>query len=155
MRQKGLTFIELMIVVALIFMFAGLALPVTFGFYRESSLGDQARNLENSLRMAQAMAINGRSESNAGVKIEPTEGFPGGWRYVIFEGESYESRLRGADMAIPFAVALSTEEKEIVFEKLTGLPNEATEITLSLGGFSAEITIDAQGKIERYATTRL
>jgi len=135
-------------------MFAGLALPITFGFYQESSLGDQARNLENSLRMAQAMAINGRSESSAGVKIEPTEGFPQGWRYVIFEGESYENRLRGADMVIPFAVALSTEETEIVFEKSTGLPDQEAEIILRLGKFSTKIAIDSQGKIERHVTTR-
>ena len=153
MRQKGLTFIELMIVMALIFLFVGLVLPVTFGFYQESNLNDQAKNLENALRMAQTTAMNNPPGSNAGVKIEPTEGFPERWRYVIFEGESYENRRWGLDMAIPFTAALSTEEKEILFQGSTGLPTEATEIILSLRGLSTKITINSQGKIERDAVS--
>ena len=159
--KKGLTLTEVLIVVALILMFAGLVLPISFGFYQESTLKDQTRNLENALRMAQAMAISGQSENNAGVKIEPTEGFPEGWRYVIFEGESYEKRLRGTETIIPFTVSLSTEETEVMFQKSKGLPifQEGEErpksIILRLGGLSAQITIDSQGKIERHEPIRL
>ena len=79
-KGAGFTLIEFMIVAALIIMFSGLTLPVGFNFYQESTLRDQARNLENSLRKAQAMAMTGRGDSSAGVKIE--EG-----QYIIFEGE--------------------------------------------------------------------
>jgi len=144
--KKGFTLIELMIVIALIFMFSGLTLPVGFNFYQESTLKDQARNLENSLRKAQAMAMTGRGDSNAGVRIE--EG-----QYIIFEGESYEKSRE--DMTIPLPIALLiTGPKEIVFQKTTGLPIIPEEkpiiITLTFGSNSQEININSQGKIERY-----
>ena len=83
----GFTLIELMIVVALIVLVSAFTLPVGFNFYQTSTLKDQARNLENSLRQAQAMAITGRGESSAGIAI-----FPEKEQYVIFEGESYQRR---------------------------------------------------------------
>lgn len=145
--KKGFTLIELMIAIALIIMFSGLTLPVGFNFYQESTLNDQARNLENSLRRAQAMAMTGRGESNAGVKIE--EG-----QYTIFEGESFGERRGEADITIPFPIALSTSgTDEIVFQKLTGLPTfpeEERSIIIIFGANSQEITINSQGKIERY-----
>jgi prepilin-type N-terminal cleavage/methylation domain-containing protein len=149
--KKGFTLIELMIVVALIFMFSGLTLPVGFNFYQESTLKDQARNLENSLRKAQAMAMTGRGESSAGVKIEERQ-------YIIFEGESYEKSRE--DMTIPLPIALSiTGPKEIVFQKSTGLPilpeeESSTTITLTFGANSQKININSQGKIERYELVR-
>lgn len=143
----GFTLIELMIVVALIIMFSSLTLPVGFNFYQESTLKDQARSLENSLRKAQAMAITGRGDSSAGVKIE--EG-----QYRIFEGESFDKRRQEVDIIIPFPVALSASgTDEIVFQKSTGLPilseeESSTTITLTFGANSQKININSQGKIE-------
>jgi len=140
-----------MIAVALIFVFSGLTLPVGFNFYQESTLRDQTRNLENSLRKAQAMAITGRGANSAGVKIDADKR-----QYIIFEGESYEKHP--TDMIIPLPIALSVSgADEIVFQKLSGLPTfeeEEKVIILSFGSFSAKITINSQGKIERYEPTR-
>ena len=149
--KKGFTLIEFMMVVALIIMFSGLTLPVGFNFYQESTLKDQARNLENSLRRAQAMAMAGHGDSNAGVKIIQEE-----QKYIIFEGESFdpEQRREEADIIIPFPIALSASgTDEIVFQKSTGLlafPPEETSTTITFGAFSVEITINSQGKIERH-----
>jgi len=156
--KKSFTLIELMIVVALIIMFSALTLPMGFNFFQESTLKDQVRNLENSLRKAQAMAITGRGDSNAGVKIEQS-------KCIIFEGELYQNRREASDIDVPFSVTVSVsirgpdgnelgeDEKEIVFQKSTGLlvfpPGEAS-ITVTFGNSSKEITINSQGKIERY-----
>ncbi len=145
--KKGFTLIELMIVVALIIMFSGLTLPVGINFYQESTLKDQARNLENSLRKAQAMAMTGRGDSNAGVKITQNE-------YIIFEGESYKpgEYREETKIIIPFPIALSASgADEIVFQKSTGLPTfpeEEKSIIITFGASSQEITINSQGKIE-------
>ena len=148
--KKGFTLIELMIVVALIIMFSALTLPMSFSFFQEATLKDQVRNLENSLRKAQAMAITGREDSSAGVKITQSE-------CIIFEGESYEKRREEADITIPFPVALSVSgADEIVFQKSTGLlafppvpPEEEVSIIVTFGDSSKEITINSQGKIEK------
>ena len=151
--KKGFTLIEFMIVAALIVMFSSLTLPMGFNFYQESTLNDQTRNLENSLRKAQAMAMTGRGDSNAGVKIE--EG-----QYIIFEGESWQKHREETKIVIPFPIALSaTGTEEIVFQRLTGLPifqegeEERSIIKLTFGANSQEITINSQGKIERYELT--
>lgn len=144
--KKGFTLIEFMIVTALIIMFSGLTLPMGFSFFQETTLKDQVRNIENSLRKAQAMAITGRGDSSAGVKITQSE-------CIIFEGESYEKRREEADIIIPFPVALSVSEAdEIVFQKSTGLPTfpeEERSIIITFGASSQEITINSQGKIEK------
>lgn len=144
----GFTLIELMIVVALIIMFSALTLPMSFSFFQEATLKDQVRNIENSLRKAQAMAITGRGDSSAGVKITQSE-------CIIFEGESFEKRREEVDIIIPFPVTLSISgADEIVFQKSTGLlafpPEEEVSITVTFGDSSKEITINSQGKIERY-----
>lgn len=146
-KGAGFSLIEFMIVAALIIMFSGLTLPVGFNFYQESTLKDQARNLENSLRKAQAMAMTGRGDSSAGVKIE--EG-----QYIIFEGESYEDSRKEVNTIIPFPIALSASgANEIVFQKSTGLPTfpeEERSIIITFGASSQKITVNSQGKIERY-----
>lgn len=150
--KKGFTLIEFMIVAALIIMFSGLTLPVGFNFYQESTLRDQAKNLENSLRKAQAVAMAGRGDSNAGVKIIQEE-----QQYIVFEGESYEKRREGLDIIIPFPLVLSASgTDEIVFQKSTGLPTfpeEERSIIIIFGASSQEITINSQGKIERHEPT--
>lgn len=152
--KKSFTLIEFIIVAALIIMFSSLILPVGFNFYQRSALNDQARNLENSLRKAQAMAMTGRGDSMAGVKIE--EG-----QYIIFEGESWQEHREETKIVIPFPIALSaTGIEEIVFQRLTGLPifpgeepEEEKSIIITFGANSQEITINSQGKIERHEPT--
>ena len=146
----GFTLFELMIAVALIIMFSALILPMGFSFFQETALKDQVRNIENSLRKAQAMAITGQGDSNIGVKIKQNE-------CIIFKGESYDDRREEADITIPFPVSLLVSgTDEIVFQKSTGLPNfpeEERSIIITFGDNSKEITINSQGKIERDGQT--
>ena len=93
--QKGFTLIELMIVVVLIFLFSSLTFPVSYSFFHKFAISDQARNIESSLRKAQAVAIAGRGDSSSGVKFSQTG-------YTLFEGESYLDRRSAMDMIIAF-----------------------------------------------------
>ena len=113
---EGFTFIELIIVIALIFLFSGLIFPINYSVFKESTIRNQARNIENSLRKAQAVAIANRGDSSSGIKFFQTS-------YALFEGESYSGRRKAMDMvfALPIAISFSGVE-EIVFEKTTGLP---------------------------------
>src|SRR4030042_38557 len=144
----GFTLVELMIVVALILIFAALTLPMSFGTFQKSTLKDQAKNLENSLRRAQALAMTGYGDSNVGVKISQNN-------CIIFERDSFGDSQRPSDTAIPFSAKVSVDgDDEIVFQRLTGLlktpPEGEASTTLTLGKSSQTITINAQGKIERY-----
>jgi prepilin-type N-terminal cleavage/methylation domain-containing protein len=143
--KKGFTLVELLIATALIIMFSSLTLPVGFNFFQESTLKDQTRNLESSLRKAQAVAIACQSDVNAGVKITEKD-------HVIFEGNSYENRRLLMDTVVPFSVSIEPSgDDEIIFEKKTGrLLHPANEalISLTFGSYIKEISINSHGKID-------
>ncbi len=145
--KKGFTLVELLIAVALIIMFSSLTLPVGFNFFQESTLRDQVRNLETSLRKAQAVAISGRGNANAGIKITRNS-------YIIFEGESYRDRRSSLDIVIPFPVSVvPSGNDEIVFRKSTGRlisPANNALISISFGSHTKQISINSHGKIESF-----
>lgn len=114
--QKSFTLIELMIVVALIFLSASFTFLISYGFFQKSTLEDQARNIESSLRSIQASAITGKGDSNFGIKLSQTS-------YTLFEGEFYSGRREAVDMVINYPIAMSVSgAEEIVFRKTTGFP---------------------------------
>lgn len=114
--KQGFTLIELLIVVALIFIFSSVTFPVSYGLFHKSALKDEARNIESSLRKVQALAITGRGDSAAGVKLFQED-------YTVFEGESYEDRRKSKDTVLAFPVVMEVDgAREIVFQKITGLP---------------------------------
>jgi hypothetical protein len=83
---------------------------------QKSAIKDEARNMESSLRKAQAVAISGRGDSSSGIKIFQNN-------YTLFEGESYINRREAMDTVLVFSVAISASgAQEIVFQKTTGLP---------------------------------
>jgi len=114
--RNAFTLIELMVVVVLIFSFAGIIFSMDYNFFQKSAIQDQARNIQNSLRKAQAVAINNRGDSSAGIKFSETS-------YTLFEGESYLDRRSAIDTIFDFPIAISVAgAKEIIFQKTTGLP---------------------------------
>ena len=114
--KKGFTLIELMVVVALIFLLSGLILPTSYSFLQKSEIRDQLRNVESSLRKAQAVSITDRGDSSSGIKFSQTN-------YILFEGESYLNRREAMDTVFNFPVAISVAgAQEVVFQKTTGLP---------------------------------
>ena len=105
-----------MVAVALIFLFSSLIFPISYSSFQESTIRDQARNIESSLRKAQAVAIAGRGDSSSGIKFSQTG-------YTLFEGEFYSDRRKAMDMILAFPIAVSVNgAQEIVFQKTTGLP---------------------------------
>jgi len=114
--KQGFTLIELMIVIALIFMFSSITFPVSYSFFHKSALKDEAGNIESSLRKAQSLAITGRGDSSAGVKLSQDS-------YTVFEGETYQDRRTSKDLVIAFPIVMAIDgAQEVVFQKTTGLP---------------------------------
>jgi len=145
--RNGFTLIETMIAVALLVIVSSFTLPVGFNFFQQSTLRDQTRILENSLKKAQAAAISQQGNSSAGIKITQNN-------FTIFEGESYNQRRTALDTVIPFGVAIAfSGDNEIVFQKGTGIPiipaeNRNVSINLTFGIHNNQIIINRFGKIE-------
>lgn len=143
--KKGFTLVELLIIISLLSMILALAFMTTYSLVFDTALRDQTRNVESALRKAQTVAITGRGENDAGVKVKEKE-------FVIFQGSSYEGRTTPYDRTVYFPVTMTLEgTDEFVFQKESGLllfAEDEASLTLSYGGDSKVITVNSQGKIE-------
>ena len=84
-RQKGFTFIELMLVVSMIAMLSAMTIPISFGSLKKQSVEEEASQLLSVLRQTQAKSMKGRDDSPWGVYFTPET-------YTSFKGNSYEER---------------------------------------------------------------
>ncbi len=115
---KGFTLLELMIVIALMVIFAVLTLPYGMNFYRSRTVEEESRTISNVLARAQSHAITGKEDSNWGVKFFHEQN-----EYIFFKGERYDERDVVYDQLFRSPSGIETEGIiEIVFEKNTGDP---------------------------------
>lgn len=148
-HKGGFTFIEVMVVLALVVVIGKLALVVSFDTYHSSSYHIDRASLIGMLQHARAEAINNRCEGSGcaggmphGVSIQPN-------RYVLFQGVDYISRDRDADTIIEANPSIShSGMSEIVFATSSGNVQSAGHITISdVSGLVSTITIGNEGQI--------
>jgi prepilin-type N-terminal cleavage/methylation domain-containing protein len=128
--MRGFTLIEVLIVVSLITMIAGLTLFFDVSSFRRTAFNAELATLAVALQTARADALNNIDQLPHGVKI-----YPGSYRgYVVFEGADYSHRDTTKDVSIPsmytVAVAPSSPD-EVVFKQLSGEAS-TTNYTLAL-----------------------
>lgn len=117
-RIKSFTLIELLIVIALVVSIMALAVPFGVEFLQKQRIEEETATLANNLKAAQARATAGKNDSSWGIKFFEDEDY-----YVLFAGESYETRISKYDEAFQLSSGTNiTGADEIVFEKITGQP---------------------------------
>ena len=148
-QTQGVTFIEVVIVIALMAITARSALLFSFDSYRGSSFRSARDGLLTALLHVRSESMNDMcsgsdcTESRAhGVKIE--EG-----RYVLFEGSSFLVRDESADEYIQMSTSVAREGfSEIVFATSSSRVNEVSVVTLSdSAGHHSTITVGTEGQI--------
>jgi prepilin-type N-terminal cleavage/methylation domain-containing protein len=139
--KKGFTLVEISLVIALFFILLSFAVPYGLRFFKVERLDGISRDLLETLRLTQSQAASQNLDSNYGVSINSSA-------FISFKGNSFASRNVAYDQefAIPNGIEVSGLS-EIVFYKLTGLPNQSGEIRLSSGSRISVITINSQGAI--------
>ncbi len=124
-RRGGFSLLEVMIVIALIAMLVAATLPITMDFLFRFIVIGETKVLESNLKSAQAKAISAKNDSSFGVKFFPADICPLEDCYVIFQGDSYDTRAVGEDEVFYLPreadIELVGEYSEVVFEKNTGL----------------------------------
>ena len=137
--KKGFTLVEISLVIALFLILLGFAVPYGLRFFKVERLDGISRDLLETLRLTQSQAASQNLDSNYGVSINSSA-------FISFKGNSYASRnaIYDQEFAIPNGIGVNGLS-EIVFYKLTGLPNQSGEIRLSSGARINVITINSQG----------
>lgn len=141
MNQKGFTLVELLLVVALVFIVSLFTFPIGLSFLYAQTLDETTYGLTGTLRAAQSHARHGKADSAFGVKILSNS-------YVLFAGDSYALRDQTFDTtySLPASVAVEGFD-EVVFEQSTGYPDVMGVLSLSLYGKTAVVVLDAYGLV--------
>ena len=137
----GFTIIEVVVVIAVLMLLAGLGLWTSLDFYRTYALNSEQSMAVSLLSMARARAMNNVNQSPHGLFITSTE-------YVLFQGSSYALRNVWYDEKTPIAYVVSLSGiQEVVFAPLTGEVITTGDIVLSERRKSVTITINNEGRI--------
>jgi prepilin-type N-terminal cleavage/methylation domain-containing protein len=142
MFSRGFTLMEIVVVVALVFIFSTLSFGTYKVFQFRSNLDTAVANVFSACRRAQAQAQANLGDAPWGVKLQTSGG-------TIFKGASWSGRDTSADENFSLTLNLQLAgASEIIFAKMTGWPlGGATNLTLTFNNDSKQININSRGII--------
>jgi len=141
---RAFTLLEILLSITLIVVLFGISLPPYYKFFVKNNLDVAKNQIIQCLRRASFLSAASVEDDTWGVYIQRSS-------VVIFRGSDYSSREEEYDETyiIPSEITPSGLN-EIVFEKMTGLPQESGEIIISSGNDSKTIIINDKGAISVY-----
>jgi len=145
--MKGFTFIEVLVVLAIVIILLTLSVPLGIHFYKSQQLDTTVEGVIQALRRARLQATT-QSEHSFGVFLG--EGYSG--QYVLFRGDSYKNRDDEEVFEISPDIFFSGLS-EVVFSKLDGKPSDVGNIYLTNGYATRTININELGRIEYVLTS--
>jgi len=142
-RNSGFTFTEVLMVIAILGIMAGLAIPFYQSFQISSQVDNTTQEIISTLRWAQARAMSSESLSSFGIHFESQ-------RYVLFKGDIYNS-ADPSNEPISLSDVLSVNSGagvDIIFTAISGTTTNTGLITVSAtSGKPRTITINEHGVI--------
>ena len=140
--QSGFTIIEILMVITIISIMAGIAVYMSGDFFRSNSFNSDVNVLGVYLQRARSQAISNIDQSPHGVKII-------GKDYVIFEGVDYNSRT-SEDPSIKgnSNFTYTPADTEVVFDQLSGNSSFSGNIIVFDGFKTATISLNLEGRID-------
>ena len=140
-NQKGVTFVELLIVIALIAIIGASTTPVLSNFLARNYLRNKTNELVASLRTAQINTIAGKEGSKWGVNTSSSN-------IIMFKGNSFAARDTNFDQSFSVPATITITTDEIVFDRLTGDPDAVATLTVtSNAGDSNTVTVNEVGTV--------
>jgi Tfp pilus assembly protein FimT len=146
-RSRGFTIVELLLVIGLTAILAGMVAPVYGGLQASAQIGDVSSSLVQNLRLARQKSISGYNGSSYGVRLNK----PAANQYIVYQGADYDGRTSNYDETITFGSTVSivvTPAEDIHFTKGSGTTT-ATTITITHVTQGVRVlTVSAEGFIE-------
>jgi len=141
MKKTGFTLIELVIVVVILLIIAGVSVPLYFKFQEFSERESVKGEALQAIREIQTQAALGIDNQNRGIYFS-------GHNYTTYAGTAYGSKVVGSDQTYSLSnIVSASSNTDINFLKIAGTPTLATSLTLrnDRSAETATITINALG----------
>ena len=139
--KKGFTIIEIILVIALLALFAGFSVQLTFSALKQNDMEMTRSMLISQIRSAQLNALEQVHDGDWGIHVAPGS-------LTLFRGTSYATRLSQYDevVSVPTHIQFSGLSS-IIFTTYTGLPTQTGTITMSSDAFQSQITLNSYGAL--------
>lgn len=139
--ERGFTTMEILLVLAIVTILAGLGLFLDVNILRSNIFGSDVNGIVDSIRRSRSEALNNVNNSAHGVKILTGS-------YVLFEGPNYASRIVSKDQVIPVKAGMVFSGlDEAVFVQLSGESTASGSIIVTEGLKTSVITINYDGGV--------
>lgn len=141
-RQNGFSLLEISMAIAILAIIVGLGMPIFNNFKIKNDLDNARNTIVYSLRRAQGLSQVMEEDDTWGVYIESG-------KVVLFKGSTYAGRNTDYDEENTILGSLQISGiNEIVFDKLTGLPQTTGDINLtSNANETSIITVNSKGMV--------
>lgn len=139
--NKGFTLLELLLSIALISVLAGFSLPIYRTLIKKNDLDIAVNSIAASMRRAQILSQAVDGDISWGVKVQSGS-------IVVFKGASYTTRDTAYDESFDLQSGTNPSgTTEVVFAKLTGLPQSTGTTTLTSESDTRTVSINAKGMV--------
>jgi prepilin-type N-terminal cleavage/methylation domain-containing protein len=141
--SKGLTLIELLLVITIVLIVSAVSTPFYSRFFLSNDVMNVNKQLVGSLRKAQIYAVMGKQNGNWGVNYS-------GGKITVFQGTSFLLRNPALDESFTVNSNITINGlTSVIFTKRTGLPDGTPTITLSAVNTSKTVSINSQGVVSQ------
>jgi prepilin-type N-terminal cleavage/methylation domain-containing protein len=141
--QRGFTFLELLIVVAIVGLIGLSSITFYSRFFTQNAAANTVDQLTSELRKAQSYAMSGKQNGDWGVRYASNQ-------IILFQGSSYITRNPAFDEKFSSNSTVTVNGlTDIIFTRMTGTPSASPTITVSGAGSTTTMNINSQGVVNR------
>jgi len=151
--NAGFTLVEVIVVIAIMVVMATFGFLNIVNYKNRQNLNAAGQEIVTVLRNAQDRSLSQEGGSRWGVHFENP--ISGSDFYNLFKGSSFATGIVNSQSVLPsniqFDNPASGSSANIIFSPITGLPDAATTIKISLvdnSAVSITITVSSNGKIQ-------
>jgi prepilin-type N-terminal cleavage/methylation domain-containing protein len=124
-RDRGMTLIEVLLVVGLLGGMVALAIPFYQSFQVTSELDNTTHEIISALRLAQGRAMASENFEAHGVHFEAVN-------FTVFSGDQYDANdPENFTTETSRTLSINAETTDLIFARITGRPEVASQVIIS------------------------